>query len=881
MNPDSKLEEVLRLDQKQKTALKKLGLSSVRDLLYHFPTRYSNTAEIESINTLEKGKKATLFGKVSALKTSKAFRKKIPMSEALLDDGNGKIKLIWFHQPYIAKLVKEGASVKVEGTVGERNGVLYMANPDIEQLSKLPVAVGKSLFGKTGENFHLHPVYPETKGLSSNWFQFAIKKIVQSKILETIEDPIPEDILKRYSLPTLKTALVWIHFPKKERDATAARKRFAFEEIFYIQIQKHIDRLSWQQEEAFAIETDKKKVSEFVKRFGFTPTKAQLKSIDHILTDFKKTYPMARLLEGDVGSGKTAVAATVSFAVATSRPKNQDFGNLQVVYMAPTEILAKQHFESFIKLFSHLPINIGLLTGSGCYKFPSKSDPSKPTPISRSQLLKWVANGEIPILIGTHALIQKSVTFKHLALVIIDEQHRFGTNQRKTLVHRPNADLTQTNAEEKKDAPVSNQDTELLYRDLTYIIRRCIFNVKKELGLGHKEVVYQKALAEELTQNNISFNRETQIPIFYRNKKVGTYIPDFVVENKVIVELKSLPFIGPREKKQLRQYLKSSDYNLALLVNFGNTKDVSIERVIYGNKQVEKSVLSPHEVRVKSASVPHLLSMTATPIPRTLALTIYGDLDISLLDELPAGRKPVETEIIYPQKRNEVYEKIRGELKAGRQVYVICPRINEPDPTKVQAILAKSVKEEAARLKRSVFQEYEIDILHSKMTPKEKDDVMNRFSEGNIDILVATSVVEVGVNVPNATVIIIEGAERFGLAQLHQLRGRVLRSSHQPYCYIFTDSKSDKTIERLKALKTAKNGFELSEQDLKLRGAGELYGGKQWGITDIGMEAIRNLKMVEAARQEAEKIVREDSSLENYPVIQKIILEQKGKIHFE
>ena len=269
----------------------------------------------------------------------------------------------------------------------------------------------------------------------------------------------------------------------------------------------------------------------------------------------------------------------------------------------------------------------------------------------------------------------------------------------------------------------------------------------------------------------------------------------------------------------------------------------------------------------KSENAPHLLSMTATPIPRTLALTIYGDLDLSLLDELPAGRKSPITKIINPEERETAYSMIREEINKGRQAYIICPRIEEPDPEKEMALLAKSVKEEAKNLKKEIFPEMEIGILHGKMTPQEKEEVLSGFKENKIQILVATSVVEVGINVPNATIIIIEGAERFGLAQLHQLRGRVIRSSYQPYCLVFAESRSQKTTERLKALTTAKNGFELAEYDLKIRGAGELGGGKQWGVSDIGMEALKNIKMVEAARTESQKIIAESPDLKKYPLI--------------
>ncbi|MFZ2484473.1 MAG: helicase-related protein, partial [Minisyncoccia bacterium] len=330
----------------------------------------------------------------------------------------------------------------------------------------------------------------------------------------------------------------------------------------------------------------------------------------------------------------------------------------------------------------------------------------------------WVASGEIAVLIGTHALIQKSVKFKHLALVIVDEQHRFGTAQRQKLVNK-------------------------------------------------------------------------------------------------------------------------------------------------------------HDV------TPHLLSMTATPIPRTLALTLYGDLDLSLLDEMPAGRKKIITEIVTPDGRPTAYKKIKEELASGRQLYVICPRIDEPDPTKEMAVLAKSVKEEAKRLKKEIFPEYNIEILHSKMRPAEKEKVMIDFKDKKTDILVATSVVEVGVNVENASLIIIEGAERFGLAQLHQLRGRVLRGTHQPYCFVFADTKSAKTVDRLHALKTAKNGFELAEFDLVQRGAGELAGFKQWGISDIGMEAIKNIKMVEAARTEATKLIESNPTLSKFPLLKTHLDSTSSKIHFE
>ena len=723
MQPSDLITTHFRLVEAQKKALTKLGLRTILDLLYHLPVRHIDAGKSSAIELAEDGERVTLYGQIEKTGTKKSFRGGMPMGEATLRDKTGKMKLVWFNQPYMAKMAVVGSFVRASGTVKVRGGAITLINPELEKIPELPRDGSPSLFGEGGvdpqERFL--PVYPESKGITSRWFYHTLRRVTASGVLDLLQDPIPSDIIARYHLPILATALVWLHAPRDEKHAQSAKKRFAFEEIFFIQLERQQARMRYEQNPTFLITPDKKRLSEFVERLGFPLTGAQERAVDTIFTDFASSRAMLRLLEGDVGSGKTAVAAATTYATVTTRPQGQTYGALQVGYMCPTEILATQHFESFIKYFVGTGISIGLITGSGCKKFPSKVDPRGWTDISRTQFLKWVESGEIPIVIGTHALIQKAVKWKHLAYVIIDEQHRFGTKQRAKLV-------------------------------------------QKEDGINIR--------------------------------------------------------------------------------------------------------------------APHFLSMTATPIPRTLALTLYGDLDLSILDQMPSGRKPVITEIVPLGKRESVYEKIRAEIKAGRQAYVICPRIDEPDPEKEQAIIAKSVKEEATRLQEKVFPEFQIDILHSKMKPSEKDDVMELFAAGDTDILVATSVVEVGVNVPNATMIIIEGAERFGLAQLHQLRGRVLRGTHQAYCYLFSETKTAKTFERLKALTEAKNGFELSEMDLALRGAGELGGGRQWGISDIGMEAIKNLKMVEAAREEAKRILSEDITLLKYPKC-KAHLEDRTQSHFE
>ena len=412
---------------------------------------------------------------------------------------------------------------------------------------------------------------------------------------------------------------------------------------------------------------------------------------------------------------------------------------------------------------------------------------------------------------------------------------------------------------------------------MSYTLREICFDIKRQLGVGHKELVYQNAFEIELQKRNIPYAREKQLSIYYEKEKIGVYQPGFIVDKKIIIEFKSTKFLGSIEKKQLSTYLKGSDCKIGFLINFGGA-DIEMEHVIYDDARIGLRGL-PRSAW-SAIKVPHLLSMTATPIPRTLALTIFGDLELTVIDTMPKNRKKIITEIIKSSKRNEMYELVRKELQAGRQVYVICPRIDEQDEEEKQKRLLKSVKEEAERLAEVIFPEFIVDILHSKLKKEEKEEVMEDFLAKRSDILVATSVVEVGVNVPNATVIIIEHADRFGLAQLHQLRGRVGRAEHQSYCYLFTESTGETSYKRLQALVKAKNGFELAEQDMMARGIGTLNDGKQWGLSDLAMEAIKNPKLVEIARYEARTLIDTDSNLQSYPELRTTI-EEREKIHME
>lgn len=717
---DSPISSLARINTTHADALKRLQLSTVRDLLYHFPTRYADSREVTGTAELEPGKPVTIYGVMEKVSVRRSFRGHVPMTEARVADQTGAVRAVWFNQAYIGKMYPDGTKVKVSGVVQSDKKGPFLSNPSIERAPEIIPESENSLFHTDVAPEFLIPVYRETKGITSNYLYLLVKKAVAGGALDEIEDPIPPHVLSKLHLPQLKEALLYIHFPKEEKLTVAARKRFAFEEIFYLQLKQYRERVLAKHSLAYRITTSDEDVDDFMRSFLFEPTRAQQGAVRAIVKDMRERYPMGRLLEGDVGSGKTFVAATVAYAtLLTSVSKNGQ--PLQVAYMAPTEILARQHFESFIKYFEGTGVEIGLLTGGGCKKFPSRTDLEGFTDISRAQLLKWLADGRVSIVVGTHALIQKSVTFANLALIIIDEQHRFGVKQRK-------------------------------------------------------------ALAEKQTE--------------------------------------------------------------------------------------------------KRKELPHLLSMTATPIPRTLALTMFGDLDLTVIDEMPRDRKRIVTETVPARRRKEVYEHIRKELRQGRQVYVICPRIDEQDEDERQKRMLKSVKEEAKRLSEEIFPEFVIDILHSKMKKEEKEEVMKDFLQKKSDILVATSVVEVGVDVPNATVIVIEHADRFGLAQLHQLRGRVGRSEYQSYCYLFTESEGETTQRRLKHLVEAKNGFELAELDMQSRGIGTLMDGKQWGVSDMAMEAIKNPKLVEVARGEAKELIDNDPDLDNYPDLAALI-KKRDTVHME
>ena len=713
MDVSTSITEVPGIGPAYQKRLKKLGIKTVQDILFHFPHRYEDFSNIIPIAKIKINENCCLRGKVLEIKNSRTWKKRITLTQAIVQDKTGAIEVIWFNQPYLTNVLRESDIVCLAGkTVLGKSG-LYLSSPAYE---KIPT------YEKSGIPYLTHtgrivPVYPETEGLSSRWLRYIIKPLL-IKFRNELADPLPENIRRNYRLLPIKIAIWQIHFPDSQGLAKKAQERFSFEGLFFIELWVLREKMRLSRERAFSLPLDLKLIQNFVSQLPFKLTGSQKKSAWQILKDLEKPRPMNRLLEGDVGSGKTVVA-TMAALNTVKRGR-------QVAFMAPTEILAKQHFKTVWELLKNFNVNIGLLTGKED-KFFSKKLKNQVIEISRNKLLEKTRKGEIDILIGTHALIQSRVKFGKLALVILDEQHRFGVEQRAKL-----------------------------------------------------------------------------------------------------------------------------------------TKSEGV--------------------------IPHFLSMTATPIPRTMALTVYGDLDLSLITELPKGRKKIITRVISPQERQKAYAFIKKEVKKGRQIFVICPRIegqkaNDKKQNRKEDVSgwseARAVKEEYEKLSKNVFPDLKVGILHGKLATKEKEKIMNNFKNKKTDILVSTSVVEVGVDIPNATVMLIEGAERFGLAQLHQFRGRVGRSKYQSYCFLFTDSPAQKTNLRLKALITCQDGFELAEKDLKIRGPGDFSGVRQWGIPDLAMDSLKDIFLVEKCRQSAKEILEKDPELKKYPLLESRLSQFRERIHLE
>jgi ATP-dependent DNA helicase RecG len=672
-SPVKELPKVKPVDQKRLAAL---GILTVRDLLLHLPFGWDRFGDPKLIAELEVGTLATVVGTIVRIAPKISMYKKLKLTQAALaDDSDDQLNLAWFNMPWVARQLHRGDRVAVAGTVrATRFGHFEMRNPHHELLDGSDGAGPKYIGG-------LMPKYHLVKGLTSKklsgWVDAALP------LADRLDDELPQDVRDRHRLLPLAEAVRRGHKPETEDDWLEARRRMGFAELFELQAVFALMRASLAAEPAEPIPYRQEVIDAFKRGLGFELTTAQRRSIWETFKDMEKSTPMNRLLNGDVGSGKTAVAAAGA-AMAHA-------AGLQSVVMAPTEILARQHLHKFREYLeqSFPGLTVELLVSSL-------------SAAERRRVRTAAASGHCALVVGTHALIEEDVEFADLGLAVVDEQHRFGTRQRELL-------------------------------------------------------------------------------------------------------------------------------------------------------------------RGKGKGRPHFLAMTATPIPRTLALARYGEMSVSVIDELPPGRTPVETDVVPPDQRSRAYELVRTQVRLGRQAFVICPLIEESEK-----VAARSATAEFERLRKDVFPDLRMALIHGRL--KEKDDVMARFVAGEIQVLVATAVVEVGVDVPNATVMMVEGADRFGLAQLHQFRGRVGRGAAESYCLLLADDPSEASVRRLELVRTIRDGFKLALEDMRIRGMGELLGARQHGMSDEAMQALERPALIDEIRAEVERVRETDPGFDGHPLLKAAII---------
>lgn len=692
------IEDFSRVGKLTAKRLENLGLRTAEDLLFYFPFRYEDWSKIVPISQLTYGSAGTCRGRIELIKNTRSFYKRKNITEALVSDNSGSIKVVWFNQPYLTKILKIGDEIFLSGKVDFDRFGLHLTSPSYEK-----VRAGE----ETTHTARIVPVYSVTENLTNKQFRFLVKAAIP--LANKIFDWLPPEIKKNFRLVNLNEAVGQAHFPDSKTKFFSARRRLKFDELFLVQLKNLLFKNKLNNSRAPTVKFLENETRKFINSLPFKLTDGQRKAAWEILQDLVKGRPMNRLLEGDVGSGKTVVAAIAALNVAEN--------GFKTVFMAPTEILACQHYNTFCKLFAGLDIKIGLVTRSEkAMNYESgimNHEFGRDGESKKVHDLRFIIHNS-DLIIGTHALIQEKIRFNNLGLAIVDEQHRFGVNQRAAL-----------------------------------------------------------ALHE-------------------------------------------------------REFL------------------------------------------------PHFLSMTATPIPRTMSLVFFGDLDLSIIKEMPVGRKKILTKVVPPEKRSAAYEFIRKEIKNGRQAFVICPLIDFSDKLGV-----KSAKEEYKKLSQEIFPELKIGLLHGKMKSEDKERVMKNFLENKINILVSTSVVEVGVDVPNATIMMIEGAERFGLAQLHQFRGRVGRSVFQSYCFLFSENENEEVVKRLMILTEHNDGFTLAEKDLESRGPGEIWGTKQSGFPDLKVASLTDYDIIRDAKAAAEYLIKKDPAFLSWPDLVAKLSDFEKEVHLE
>ncbi len=689
---DTPVSSLPRVGPALQKELKKIGIETCKDLIFYFPYRFDDFSSCVRISDLHAGMTATVHGRIDILANRRSRNRRMIVTEAFISDESGSIKVVWFNQPFLIKNLRVGDDVVLSGKTSDSYYDLQIVSPAYEK---------KSLQQDTIHTGRLVPVYSLPAHITQKQFRSLMHgalKVCGSDI----EEVLPQGIVRGENFFGIEDALREIHFPQRSDLFRQARRRFAFEELFSMQLFTQQSRSELAHMAAYSVKLRHDTAKLFLSSLPFSFTKDQRAVAKEILGDMGKTVPMNRLLQGDVGSGKTVVASLALLAVVKS--------GYQCAFMAPTEILAQQHYETLCAAFKEFGMRVALLTSGSALCHPEKRRDSSFA--VRNDILKSIADGTIDIIVGTHALIQERVVFKYLALAIIDEQHRFGVRQRK-LLREKNAD----------------------------------------------------------------------------------------------------------------------------------------------------------------GSMPHLLSLTATPIPRSLALTLYGDLDVSTIRMLPKGRKKITTKIVPRVYREWTYDFLKKQIASGRQAFIICPIIDMSDTLGV-----KSVREEYKRLQSGVCSDIRLGLLHGKMKKEGKEEVMRSMLDGTIDVLISTTVIEVGIDIPNASVMLIEGAERFGLAQLHQLRGRVGRSAHQSYCFLLPTDDGKKELTRLKALVQSNDGFALAEKDLELRGEGDVFGFRQAGLPQLKIASLLDTELIQKARDYAREYI---GQLDCYPELKRMVNSIQSGVHLE
>lgn len=808
-------------------SLKKSWIETVMDMIMHTPRDYEDrTNVLDSLSLVNIKEKNTLLLTLISISSTRTANNKL-LTKAIFEDKSWFLsEWVWFNRQYFANSIKvfEGKKVIVSWKVKYEYGKLVFSSPDVEtDLSKV--------------SWEIVPIYPDANYIPWKWIESKMELL--KNYFEEIQENLPLEILKKYNFLPRKEAFLKIHFPKNKLDISQAKERLAYEELYLINykaIEKKYQSFSLSEWKSIALPFSPDLVKNIIAKLPFSLTDQQKISLFQILKDMELSHAMRRLLEGDVGTGKTIVALISAIhAIKQSEILGK---KIQVAFMAPTEILARQHFESMGNIIFEYGISLNLLVWSTSAK-------------QKESIKKDLKQGNLDIIVWTHAIIQEDVSFHNLWFVVIDEQHRFWVKQREVLESWILSFVTNgfrfiDNIEEADFDFIKANIICNLYSKNKHNLKKEDFSVIKDKD---KIIAFWRIFSLSWDEYELA---NLWVDPSYRGEKLGNKLIKFLYMTKINSKEKKLFVLC---KEDLFHYYEKlwfdemdENYSLQFFEMIKNARLFNEEYKLMQLKEfdiIEKISL----VDTKSSLIPHSLNMTATPIPRTLALTLYGDQDLSIISEYPKGRKEIFTRVAKnDEERQQIELFVRSELEKWRQVFWISPLVEESE----KIDLANAIK--TSESLREIFAPFSVGLLHGKMKAKEKESIMRQFQNNEIQVLSSTSVVEVWVDIPNASIMCIEWAERFGLSQLHQFRGRVGRGKHQSYCYLFPSSWQK--TDRLRAMERTNNGFQLAEIDLEIRGPWEVYGVRQSGIPDLKMADLRDLELISTIREDIESLFK-------------------------